>query len=282
MSRFPLTTMPVDGFYDGPELEPVVLDALRAAGRSLDPLDSDDLAGMDEFHAVGRAGTLAMAELVGVGPGHRVLDLGAGIGGPSRALARHFAASVTALDPTARFCRLASALNARCGLADRVTVVQGDGAALPFPDDSFDLVWTQALWQSVPDKPALSAEIDRVLRPGGRLSLLEVVSEDGAELEYPVPWADGPEQSFVVSDRELRETFAQVGLEPLRWLKGEAVQAPIAAAATSGALPAPVPGIGLELLLPDYEARMAGLSRNLENGHINLVMAVLARAGVAA
>jgi hypothetical protein len=65
-------------------------------------------------------------------------------------------------------------------------------------------------------------------------------------------------------------------------LKGEAVQAPIAAAATSGTLPAPVPGIGLELLLPDYEARMTGLSRNLENGHINLVMAVLARAGIAA
>src|ERR1700750_973505 len=103
-------------FYDGPDLESVVVDALRAAGRSLDPLDSDDLAGMDEFHALGRLGTLAVAELAGVRAGERVLDVGAGIGGPSRALARHFGAQVTALDPTPRFCRLARALNERCGL----------------------------------------------------------------------------------------------------------------------------------------------------------------------
>lgn len=102
--------------YDGPDLESVVLDALRAAGRPLNPLDSDDLAGMDEFHALGRAGTLAMAKLAGVRRGEQVLDVGAGIGGPSRALARHFGANVTALDPTPRFCRLAGTLNERCGL----------------------------------------------------------------------------------------------------------------------------------------------------------------------
>ena len=263
-------------FYDGPDLESVVFDALRAAGRPLDPLDSDDLAALDEFHALGRAGTLAMVELTGVSAGERVLDVGAGIGGPSRMLARHCGASVTALDPTARFCRLARVLNERCGLAERVTVVHGDGVTLPFADASFDLVWTQAVWQSVEDKAALGAEIRRVLRPGGRLTLFEVVSTTDDELHYPVPWADRPEQSFVVSEHELRATLTDADLKPLHWLTGEAVQAAIGAAFASGALPPAVSGVGLDLLLPDYEARMAGLARNVEGGRITIVMAVLA------
>jgi ubiquinone/menaquinone biosynthesis C-methylase UbiE len=65
-----------------------------------------------------------------------------------------------------------------------VTIVEGDGRTLPFADASFDLAWTQAVWQSVEDKPGLSAEIHRVLRPGGRLALLEVIG-DGRELHYP-------------------------------------------------------------------------------------------------
>ncbi|HEV2724316.1 MAG TPA: hypothetical protein VGV10_06755 [Thermoleophilaceae bacterium] len=75
-------------YYEGgPELLGVVLEALRAAGREVDPLDPDDLSGLDEFHGLGRAATLTMAELAGIAEGERVLDVGAGIGGPARTLA---------------------------------------------------------------------------------------------------------------------------------------------------------------------------------------------------
>lgn len=107
------------GYYDGPDVEALVLDALRAAGRSLDPLEPDDLAGLDEFHALGRAGTLALANLADVRRRQFVLDVGAGIGGPSRVLARHYGAIVTALEPTRRFASLARTLTNRSGSAIR-------------------------------------------------------------------------------------------------------------------------------------------------------------------
>ena len=60
--------------------------------------------------------------------------MGAGIGGPARALARHYEAQVTAVEPTERFASLARTLTERAGLSDRVTVVQTDGSVLPFTD----------------------------------------------------------------------------------------------------------------------------------------------------
>jgi SAM-dependent methyltransferase len=230
------------GYYDGPDLEERVLDALRSSGRPLDSLDPDDLAGLDEFHALGRAGTLALANLAEVRRGQLVLDVGAGIGGPSRVLARHYGATVTALEPTKRFAALARTLTDRSGLADHVTIIEGDGRALPFADASFDLVWTQAVWQSIEDKMALSAEIHRVLRPGGRLALLEVVG-DGQELLYPVPWADGPADSFVVTGDALASLLQEAGFLVDSWRAGEHAQTAIVAAAADTERMAPgLPG----------------------------------------
>jgi SAM-dependent methyltransferase len=266
-------------YYDGPEIEELVLDALRASDRSLDPLDPDDLAGLDEFHALGRAGTLALASLADVRPGQLVLDVGAGIGGPSRVLARHYGATVTALEPTRRFASLALTLTDRSGLADQVTIIEGDGRTLPFADASFDLAWTQAVWQSVEDKAAFSAQIHRVLRPGGRLALLEVIG-DGRELTYPVPWDDGPAESFVATGDELASLLVDAGFQVEAWVTGEQTQTAILAAAADAERMAPgLPGVGLDLLMPDYQARMSGLAANVEAGRISLLLAVMTTGG---
>ncbi|MGE5636096.1 MAG: class I SAM-dependent methyltransferase [Nocardioidaceae bacterium] len=269
-------------YYEaGPELAGPVLDALRRAGREVDPLDPDDLAGLDEFHGLGRPATLTLAQLAGVAAGTRVLDVGAGIGGPARVLARHFGARVTALDPSRRFCDLDAELCRRSGLAARVEVVCGDARRVPFADGQFDLVWTQAVWQSVEDKAAMLREMHRVLVPGGRLALYEVVEGPaGGELQYPVPWADGPEESFLVAPDEIGRLAGGAGFTPERWLENEEVVARIAETAGSGApgLATGVEGVTLALVMPDFEARMAGLARNLGERRIGTVMAVLSRA----
>ncbi len=264
-------------YYDGPELVDTVLQALRSAGLDPDRLDIDDLAPLDEFHALGRAATLALAELSGLTTTDRVLDVGAGIGGPARFLAARYGARVTALDATQRFCAVAELLTRGAGLADRVQVVHGDARRMPFADGEFDLVWTQAMMQNVADKGQLIAELARVLAPGGRLALFELVAVPGEEIELPVPWADRQAESWLLTAAELRELLDSGPLRLTTWNVGEAALASIAAAAASLMPPSAQPALGLHMLMPDYQARMEGLARNVAQQKIALVQAVVSR-----
>jgi len=264
-------------YYDGPELLDGLLASITAAG--LDPahLEIDDLAPLDEFHALGRPATLALARVAGVTADARVLDVGAGIGGPARFLARRYGARVTALDATPRFCRVAEELTRRTGLADRVDVVQGDALALPFDDAVFDLAWTQAVGQNVADKGRFVEEMRRVVVPGGRVAMFEIVAGPGGPLVYPVPWADTSEQSSLGTAEELQGPLEAEGLVFGSLNRGQAVLESIVAAAAEVTPSPAAQTLGLELLMPDYEARMAGLARNVAERRTELWRAVATR-----
>jgi ubiquinone/menaquinone biosynthesis C-methylase UbiE len=267
-------------YADGGELLDPVLAALDAAGRPTEAIDSDDLAALDEFHGRGRSATVALLRAARLRPGERVLDVGAGIGGPARTMARHFGAEVCALDPTARFAALAAELNRRCSLDDRITVVRGEAGALPFADGRFDLLVNQAVWPSVEDKRAMFAEAHRVLAPGGRLAVFEVLAGPAVDqFAYPVPWANGPQESHLVDAAEARRLLGEAGFEPLEWLTGpDALVATLAPDQAGDPLVAAgAEGVDLSLLMPEFERRMTTLGENVVEGRIELLFAVLAR-----
>ncbi|MBA3300256.1 MAG: class I SAM-dependent methyltransferase [Thermoleophilaceae bacterium] len=221
-----------------------------------------------------------MAELAGISQGERVLDVGAGIGGPARTLARRLGARVTALDPTRRFCELNEELCRRSRLDDQVQVVCGDARRMPVGDGEFDAAWTQAVWPNVDDKQAMLREAHRVLDERGRLAMYEVVTGPaGGDLHYPVPWANGPAESFVVPPDELRRLAESAGFTVREWLEGPDLVARIGATAGSGhpGLATGVEGVNLALVMPDFAERMAGLARNVEEQRIGLVMAVFSK-----
>jgi SAM-dependent methyltransferase len=259
--------------HDGEDVVPVVTGALRGAGRDAEHVDVDDLAGIDEFHALGRPATMALAELAGIGPGARVVDVGAGLGGPARYLASRFGAHVTAVEPVERFRTACAELTRRAGLGELVDVVDGSATELPLADASVDVAWMQAVAISVPDKAAMAAELRRVLRRGGTLAFFDSTAGLAGPPHFPLPWADDPRASFVVSAAELRATFAAAGLEPVVWNEQEAALGAIGGQRFEPTVdPAQV---GLDLLMPEFDVRMANVGRSIGEGRLRLLQAVL-------
>lgn len=113
-------------------------------------------------------------EKLGVRPGQRVLDLGAGAGRHSFELYRR-GADVVAYDQDAaeleQVDELFAAMKAEGQVPDgaQAQTVVGDALALPFPDGHFDCVIASEIMEHIPDDTAAMDEMVRVVRPGGRV-----------------------------------------------------------------------------------------------------------------
>ena len=83
--------------YSRDNLEKLILSALQKAGKDIDNLTPEDLAPIDEFHVRGRKATIELAHEIGLEPDMHVLDVGSGIGGPSRYIAGEFGCRVTGI-----------------------------------------------------------------------------------------------------------------------------------------------------------------------------------------
>ncbi|MDE2576356.1 MAG: methyltransferase domain-containing protein [Rhodospirillales bacterium] len=282
MSTPPATGRITDHYAAGARLD-AVLNAVRAAIPPGRACDISDLAPLDQFHAGGAEATDELARLAGVRAGMRVLDVGCGIGGPARHLAARFACQVTGLDLAAEYCRIAEALTTLVGLDGRAAFQAGDACNLRFPAGGFDLVWTQHAAMNIADRPRLYAEMHRVLAPGGVVAIYDAVAGDGDAPLFPTPWADRPEDSFLLAPAAMRTLLEAAGFEITVWQDATeaargwfARRRPAAPAAPS----APPPALGLHLLLGPDTARMVGnFARNVLEGRVGLHMAVARKPG---
>jgi arsenite methyltransferase len=126
--------------------------------------------------SLGCGNPLAVADLH---EGERVLDLGSGGGIDVLLSARRVGPSGFAygVDMTDEMLTLARANAARAG-AKNVEFLKGEIEALPLPDASMNVVISNCVINLSTDKPAVLTEMFRVLVPGGRIGVTDVVAED--------------------------------------------------------------------------------------------------------
>jgi ubiquinone/menaquinone biosynthesis C-methylase UbiE len=115
----------------------------------------------------------ALSMLGTLPPTPRIVDFGCGAGSASLVLARATQGVVTAVDNHQAFLQQLETLAAREGLTDWIRTVQADMADPPFPDGSFDLVWSEGAIYNVGFEQGLK-RWRRLLRPGGFIAVSEV------------------------------------------------------------------------------------------------------------
>lgn len=181
----------------------------------IDKVSRNHIAGVDEFHVRGAEVSRELARGIGI-DNSVVLDVGCGIGGPSRMLADDFNCKVTGIDLSHEFIRTASALSRLVGLQDKTEFVQASALDLPFEDASFDVAWTQHVQMNIKNKSKFYSEIDRVLSSKGTFVYYDIFRKNGEDVDYPVPWADDKSLSFLDTPANMQCILRELGFRKIQ------------------------------------------------------------------
>jgi arsenite methyltransferase len=132
-----------------------------------------------ELHPGGAPLTRRTLELAELRAGERLLDVACGPGTSALLAASEFGAKATGVEYGMDAVRAAGEAVSASGHAKHVHFLHGDAETLPVADNSFDVVLCECSLCTFPDQCRAVAEFRRVLRPGGRLALSDVVVEGG-------------------------------------------------------------------------------------------------------
>jgi ubiquinone/menaquinone biosynthesis C-methylase UbiE len=240
----------------------------RLAGTDLSGLDQAQLDAVDQYHAGGPEAVDRIVPGLQLATGMTALDVGSGLGGPARQIARTTGCDVVGIDLTAAYVAAAVDVTQGAGLADRVRFLHVDIADLD--RTGFDAAYTMHVQMNVADKKTFYTDIARHLRPGARLAVFEVCRGGGSDLPAtPLPWSLDGSDSFLATPDSLRETIQAGGFEPVEWVDETAwvsdwfaeIGRRLAAAPPSATLPA---------LLTDGPTRMLNFAVAIATGTVTI------------
>ena len=182
---------------------------LRALGISDDaPLDVPTLSQFDQFHYFGTDAVDEAISSANIDASCRVLDVGAGLGGPARYLAHRSGCNVTAIELQDDLNQVATTLTSRCGLSSQIDHYCGDVLEWDAPGDSHDVVVSWLALYHIADHTTLFSQCAQALKPGGRLyiedlyGLGEFTPEEEQQMRHMLYGQNLPKQQTYVADLE--------------------------------------------------------------------------------
>lgn len=200
-----------ENFYEN------ILSRLAAQKVDLSSVNRTHLAKIDELHVGGAKISRSLAGMI-VLEDSKVLDVGCGIGGPCRMLAEEFNCLVTGIDLSTEFIRTAKKLSQLVGFDNNPQFIIGDATNMPFDNESFDVVWTQHVQMNISDKPRFYSEIVRVLNENGTFLFYDIFKKSDQKVNYPVPWADKPEISFLTPISAIDKILMELGFKKVKMM----------------------------------------------------------------
>lgn len=114
-----------------------------------------------------------LSDHLGLCRGMRVVDLGCGVGGPMRHIAKISGARITGVNISGYQVEKARAYNRKAGLEGQCSILQADFLHVPVADGTFDAAYAIEATCHAPDKPSIYGEVARILKPGAPFAFYE-------------------------------------------------------------------------------------------------------------
>jgi ubiquinone/menaquinone biosynthesis C-methylase UbiE len=242
----------VEDHYSHPSLLASIKEGLKKQGKSLVNLTLDDIAPIDEFHIGGRQASVDFFSQLNFDSSMNVLDLGCGLGGPARFVAKEFGCSVAGVDLTTDYVNAGNELSKWVGLELKVKLQQGSILDLPFHTGSFDVIYMMHVGMNIHEKEHLAKEAFRVLKPRGVFGIYDVMRIGEGDVLYPVPWATTEKTSALEKPEQYQSHLSAVGFSPLSIReRGDFAQEFFEKMAKSKGDVAGPPPLGLHVLMGD-------------------------------
>ncbi|WP_152184998.1 SAM-dependent methyltransferase [Segeticoccus rhizosphaerae] len=238
----------------------------QRTGTQMAALTQSQLDGIDQFHAGGAAAVDRILPGLKLAPGMTALDVGSGLGGPARQIARSTGCAVVGVDTARSYVDAATAMTQAAGLAGQVSFSCADITEVERGD--FDAAYTMHVQMNIADKTGFFHHIGGRLRPGARLATFEVCQSGRDKPEVPLPWSLDGDDSFLTTPADLRPTIEGSGFETIEWVDETAWalewfhELAVPSSADGAAM--------LPTLLTNGPRRMANFTRALADGTLTV------------
>lgn len=256
----------------------VIVSALNKMSKPLDRLTLEDLAPVDHFHARGLTATIELADHLSIQAGHHIVDIGCGLGGPARYMAKRFNCMVSGVDITESFVDVAKKFTALLGMESQVFIQHGDGQRLPYANGLFDGAYAQHVTMNIEDRLGFFTEAYRVLMPGAFFALTEHGLGSQGNPHYPLPWSEDGTGAYLIAPSETRNLLQRAGFQDIEIEDSGAKYAAGYSAVIERAKKGEVPPLGTHLLQGHNALQKTrNALRNIEEGRTHPMMVLCSK-----